>query len=356
MSEEMLTVTDAVSDLRTSHSSTRSRSRIVLGSILVLAGIGAAVAVTYSLQGRGWLQVLGYLLVVIVTYTGLGRIGTGIWGTQWDLTLWFSLTWIALITVSAVLAPVLPLKEHENSAATLMEPVMARPDLLSGNLLGTNNLGLDIFARVIYGARVSLVVALIAVAIGIIVGGTLGMLAGFYRRITDRAVAIFTNALLAVPPLILLIALATVLRPNITNLAFALSLMALPNMVRIARANTMSFVQREFVLAGKSMGASDLRLIVRELLPNVLLPMLSYAMVLVSVLIVAEASLSFLGLGTPPPSPTWGNMIAEGEGRMFQMNPHLVLVPGVVLFLTVFSFNFVGEKARSRFDSRQAKV
>ena len=197
---------------------------------------------------------------------------------------------------------------------------------------------------------------MIAVAIGIVVGGALGILAGFYRKLTDRAVAIFTNALLAVPPLILLIALATVLKPNIMNLSFALSLMALPSMVRIARANTLTFVQREFVLAGRSMGASNLRLMVRELLPNVLLPMLSYAMVLVSVLIVAEASLSFLGLGTPPPAPTWGNMIAEGEGRMFQANPHLVIVPGLVLFLTVFSFNYVGEKARSQFDSRQVKV
>lgn len=356
MSDQVLSPTPTDQVAPVSNGSGRSRGPLIIGPLLLVLGLALALAATFVLQGQGWSQALAYTLAFIMLYSGLGKTGKGIWGSDFDFTFWFSATWIALITLSALIAPLLPLKEHKDSALTLMEPTLARPDLLSANILGTNNLGLDIFARLIYGARVSLVVALIAVSIGIVVGGAFGILAGFYRRITDRAVAIFTNALLAVPPLILLIALATVLKPNIMNLSFALSLMALPSMVRIARANTLTFAQREFVLAGRSMGASNLRLMVRELLPNVLLPMLSYAMVLVSVLIVAEASLSFLGLGTPPPAPTWGNMIAEGEGRMFQTNPHLVIVPGLVLFLTVFSFNYVGEKARSQFDSRQVKV
>lgn len=353
---EKLFAPSAGKSIRISTEDSRARLRRIVGPGMVLIGLGAAVGGTFALREEPWSQVLVYLVSFILMYSGLGNTGKGIWGAGFDFTFWFSLIWIAVITLAALFAPLLPLKEHKDSALTLTEPTLARPDLLSDNLLGTNNLGLDIFARLIYGARVSLVVALIAVGIGIVVGGALGILAGYYRKITDRAVAIFTNALLAVPPLILLIALATVLKPNIMNLSFALSLMALPSMVRIARANTLTFVQREFVLAGRSMGASNLRLMGKELLPNVLLPMLSYAMVLVSILIVAEASLSFLGLGTPPPSPTWGNMIAEGEGRMFQSNPHLVIVPGIVLFLTVFSFNYVGEKARSQFDSRQVKV
>lgn len=330
--------------------------RLIVAILLLALGVAGFIVSTVQFQGEGWWQLLAYAVTFALLFSGGSRLGKYFKGDSFDLTTWMSLVWIILITTSAVLAPILPLGEYKNSALTLADPVLARPDLLSNHLFGTNNLGLDMFARVIYGARVSLVVALTAVGIGIIVGGALGIFAGFYRKITDRTVSIFTNSLLAVPPLILLIALASVLDPNIMNLSFALSLMALPSMIRISRANTLAFVQREFVLAGKSMGASNMRLMFKELLPNVILPLASYAMVMVSVLIVAEASLSFLGLGIPQPTPTWGNMIAEGEGRMFQKAPHLVLVPGLVLFMTVFAFNILGEKARARFDTRQAKV
>lgn len=329
---------------------------LVIGLVLAAAGIVAAIISTFSLQGEGWLQFGAYLLTAILLFQAFAYLGRAWRGNGFDASLWLCSAWLILLVGAAFLAPILPFGEYENSAATLDEPIMARPDLLSPNLLGTNNLGLDMLARIVYGARISLVVALIAVGLGMIVGGLLGIIAGFYRKVPDRIISIFTNSLLAVPPLILLIALATVLEPNIWNLSFALMLMALPSMVRIARANTLTFAQREFVLAGRSMGASNWRLMFSELLPNVFLPLASYGMVMVSVLIVAEASLSFLGLGTPPPTPTWGNMIAEGEGMTFQKHPHIVLVPGITLFLTVFSFNMLGEKARAHFDSRKAKV
>ncbi len=330
-------------------------TNLVLGLVFASVGIIAGVFTTVGLQGQGWLQFGAYVVVAVVLFQGFAYLGRA-WRRDFDASLWLCTAWLVLLVGAAILAPILPLGEHENSAVTLDAPVMARPDLLSDNLLGTNNLGLDMLARVVYGARTSLMVALIAVGLGMLLGGILGIVAGFYRKVPDRVISIFTNALLAVPPLILLIALATVLEPNIINLSFALMLMALPSMVRIARANTLTFAQREFVLAGRFMGASNWRLMFSELLPNVLLPLASYGMVMVSVLIVAEASLSFLGLGTPPPTPTWGNMIAEGEGLAFQKHPHIVLVPGIVLFLTVFSFNLLGEKARTRLDSRKAKV
>lgn len=329
---------------------------LVIGTTFAIVGIIAALLTTFGMQGQGWLQFAAYVVVAILLFQAFAYLGRAWRGNGFDPSLWLCTAWLVLLVGAAILAPILPFGEYENSAATLDEPTMARPDLLSPNLLGTNNLGLDMLARVVYGARISLVVALIAVGLGMLLGGLLGIIAGFYRKLPDRVISILTNSLLAVPPLILLIALATVLEPNIWNLSFALMLMALPSMVRIARANTLTFAQREFVLAGRSMGASNWRLMFSELLPNVLLPLASYGMVMVSVLIVAEASLSFLGLGTPPPTPTWGNMIAEGEGLAFQKNPHLVLVPGVVLFLTVFSFNLLGEKARTRLDSRKAKV
>jgi peptide/nickel transport system permease protein len=322
----------------------------VLGAVVF--GLGVA-----ALRGvNGWLQLAVVVAGLALAHVGAGRLLKHRFGPGFDLTSWLCAIWLVLLVLGAVFAPVLPLGEHEDIASTLDAPVFARPDLVSEYPLGTNNFGLDLLARVLYGARASLVVALGAVAIGLVVGAALGIVSGFFRKTTDAVIGIFTNSLLAVPPLILLIALATVLEPSLRNLAFALALLALPSIIRMARASTLTFVQREFVLAARAMGASRLRLMIRELLPNVMLPLLSYAMVMISVLIVAEASLSFLGLGIQPPDPSWGNMISEGEGNAFQQNPHIVLVPGVVLFLTVFSFNLLGEKARTRFDPRQAKL
>src|SRR5690606_35064301 len=145
------------------------------------------------------------------------------------------------------------------------------------------------------------------------------------------------NALLAVPPLVLLIALGTVLDPSLRNLSIALALLTIPSMVRVARANTITFAQREFVLAAEAIGATRWRLLRKELLPNVVLPVMSMGVVMVSALIVAEASLSYLGLGIRAPEPTWGNMIAEGESGVMEDHPFIVIVPGICLFLTVFS-------------------
>jgi peptide/nickel transport system permease protein len=333
-----------------------SRPRPWRGLLLTVAGVVALVAVVVGLRETGWTQAGAALAALVLLYLGLAELGRHRFGASFDLTLWLCVVWLVLLVGSAIAAPLLPLGEHEDIATTMMDPAMARPDLTSEFPLGTNNFGLDLLSRVVYGARASLVVSIGAVLIGMVVGGTVGILAGYFRRSTDRVVGIFTNSLLAVPPLILLIALATVLEPTLRNIAFALSLLALPSMIRMARASTMAFAQREFVLAGKAMGASSSRIMFRELLPNVLLPLASYGMVIVSVLIVAEASLSFLGLGIQAPAPSWGNMIAEGEGRVFEEHPHIVLVPGTVLFLTVFAFNALGEKARKRFDPRSAKL
>lgn len=332
------------------------RGPTLRGAVLVLLGLGVLVGGIVGARGEGWLQAAVVVVAFVLLHAGASLLGRARWGAQFDLTAWLCVIWLTVLILAAILAPWLPLGEHEDIANTLMDPTMARPDVLTNHPLGTNNFGLDLLARVVYGARASLVVSIGAVLIGLVVGGAIGIAAGYFRKATDTVVGIFTNSLLAVPPLILLIALATVLDPKLRNIAFALSLLALPSMIRMARASTLTFVQREFVLAGKGMGASNIRLMVRELLPNVLLPLLSYSMVIVSVLIVAEASLSFLGLGVQAPEPSWGNMIAEGEGDTFEEHPHIVLVPGMVVFLTVFAFNVLGEKARKRFDPRQAKL
>jgi peptide/nickel transport system permease protein len=334
-----------------------ARPSLLPGVLEVVAGLAATWVGLLSLRGgNGWVQTLVTVVGLSVLYVGARSLLRRRFGASFDLATWLALVWVVLLVAAAVLAPVLPLGEYRDIASTLSEKPLQHPDILSAHPLGTNNFGLDLLARVLYGARSSLVVAFGAVLIGLVLGAALGILAGFFRKKVDAVIGVLTNSLLAVPPLILLIALGTVLEPSLRNIALGLSLLALPSMVRMARASTLSFAGREFVLAARSMGASPWRLMSRELLPNVLLPLASYAMVMVSVLIVAEASLSFLGLGIRPPDPSWGNMIAEGQGRVFKDNPFIVLVPGTALFLTVFSLNLLGERARTRFDPRQAKI
>lgn len=328
-----------------------------LGILLTVAGAAVLCAGADDwINANGWLRLATTVVGFIVVYIGLGQLLRRRFGEDFDVTALLCALWLVLLVLGAVFAPLLPLGEHQDIANTMGNPSLSRPELFSEFPLGTNNFGLDLLGRVLYGARASLVVAVAAIMIGIVVGGALGIMAGFFRKTSDVLIGILTNSLMAVPPLILLIALSTVLDPNLRNLSFALSLLAIPSMIRVARANTLTFAQREFVVAATAMGASRFRLMLRELLPNVLLPLVSYATVIVSTLIVAESSLSFLGLGIQPPDPSWGNMIAEGEGEAFQQDPHIVLVPGSVLFLTVFSLNLLGEKARQRFDPRQAKL
>ncbi|GII63871.1 hypothetical protein Skr01_39560 [Sphaerisporangium krabiense] len=327
----------------------------LLAAVLSAAGLAAVLLSLSVLQGSP-AQLPALAVSCAGAYLALARLGRALRGARFDLAAVLCTVWVVLIVAAALLAPLLPLGEHEDIAKTIEEPAMATPNVFSDHPLGTNNFGLDILARIVYGARASLVVSLAAVAIGMVIGGGIGILAGFFRRTADTVVGVLTNSLLSMPPLILLIALATVLEPSLRNITIGLSLLALPSMIRMARASTLAFAQRDFVLAAKTMGASRIRVMAKELLPNVFLPLASYGMVIVSVLIVAEASLSFLGLGIRPPAPSWGNLIAEGEGGVFAEHPHVVLMPGLTLFLTVFSLNLLGEKARKRWDSRNAKV
>ncbi|HEY0643121.1 MAG TPA: ABC transporter permease, partial [Nocardioides sp.] len=265
--------------------------------------------------------------------------------------------WLVVLGIVAVLAPWLPLPEGRNATAALSEPIFLEPLKYGDHPLGTNGAGLDMLSRAVFGARTSMVISMTAILIGVTVGGLIGVVAGYYRKGVDRTIGILTNSVLAVPPLILLIALAAILDPGILNMAFALALLTIPSMVRIARANAISFAQREFVLAARGMGATKLRIMLRELVPNVAPPLFSMAVVTISALIVAEASLSFLGLGIPQPEPTWGNMISEAQaGNTMEDQPFILVVPGLFLFMTVFSFNLLGEQAQRRWDPRSAKL
>ncbi|QYJ03088.1 ABC transporter permease [Nocardioides panacisoli] len=332
------------------------RGLLSVGALLLLIGAGltAWAVTTVALIGvaRATLGVVGVLALI----AGLGRVAHAVRGRHVDVVLCLGVVWLVLVVGAAVLAPWLPLANHDDAVAGLREPIFAEPALGSEHPLGTNNYGLDVLARTVFGARTSITVAIVAVLLGAVVGGTVGIVAGFVRGGVDRVVGVAANALLAVPPLILLIALGTVLEPSLRSISFALSLLTVPSMVRLARANTIAVAEREFVLAARALGAHRLRLLAREVLPNVVLPMLSLSVVMISVLVVAEASLSFLGIGIQQPQPTWGNMIAEGQGGVMEEHPFIVVIPGVCLFLTVFSVNLLGEKAQEHWNVRSAKL
>jgi peptide/nickel transport system permease protein len=333
-----------------------SRSRMAaIGGGLLAGGLALVVVSTTALSG--FVVAVVFVVGVLLVFNGVSRL---VWAgrrRKVDLLPWLCFGWLLVLGTVAVLAPWLPLPEGRNATAALTEPIFLEPLKYGDHVLGTNGAGLDMLSRAVFGARTSMTISMSAIVIGLAVGGLVGVVAGFYRKGVDRTIGIFTNSVLAVPPLILLIALASILDPGIRNMAFALALLTIPSMVRIARANTISFAQREFVLAARGMGASRARIMMRELVPNVALPLFSIAVVTISALIVAEASLSFLGLGIPQPEPTWGNMISEAQaGNTMKDQPFILIVPGFFLFMTVFSFNLLGEKAQKRWDPRSAKL
>lgn len=292
---------------------------------------------------------------IVGAYFGLDALCQRRWGASFDTSAWLSGFWLILIGLSAVTVQWLPLPESKLVKNSFGEGLRLRPDFFSRHPLGTNSQELDLLGGVMWGARTSLIISLGAVAIGLLIGGIIGIAAGYFRGTLDSGVGIMADSMLAFPPLILLVAMATVFEQNQWTMALELSLLGIPTYIRLARANSLTFAQREFVLAARAMGSGNRRIIFRELMPNVALPLVSYAFLVTAVLIVAEASLSFLGVGIQPPEPTWGNMIEAGQ-ESYQDHPHLVFVPGIVMFMTVFALNRVGDKARERWDPRDAQI
>ncbi|MFC0529935.1 ABC transporter permease [Phytohabitans kaempferiae] len=258
-----------------------------------------------------------------------------------DIGAAFGVIWIGLVVLAAITADWLPLRDPNEVTDAFSAPP-------SGEyLLGTDAIGRDVLSRIVHGARISMAVAIGATSIALVIGVSLGMVAGYFRGAVDSIISMFVNFMLAFPPLIFLIALVTALQPGLVTLVVALALLGVPNFARVARANTIAFADREFVTAAKALGAGPLRILTRELLVNVILPVMSLALVVMATLVVAEGSLSFLGVGIPPPAPSWGGMLAAGRESLSE-HPLLVLIPALFFFLTVFAFNRLGDWARGR--------
>jgi peptide/nickel transport system permease protein len=325
---------------------------------IVLIGAGLIVFDSQSDLVRTVLTLLG----IAAAFKAFEAAGQLITGRRFDAGLYLSAGWLIVVAGAAILANVLPLGNYKDTAASLTEPGNLPPNIFSKHPLGTNNFGLDILARSIFAARVSLLTCLFAAAISVLVGGGIGLIAGYYRGWLDRVISIVTDAWLAVPALVVLLAcsavvgLPTTVAGAVFKVGIPLSLVGLSTMVRVARANTLTFAQREFITASRALGASNRRILLRDLAPNVMLPLLSYAFTLLAVFIVAEGSLSYLGLGLQQPQPSWGNMIAEGTITDLRTHPSVQLVPGIIMFLTVFAFSRVGDKLRSGWDTKGVQL
>jgi peptide/nickel transport system permease protein len=221
-------------------------------------------------------------------------------------------------------------------------------------LLGTDNFGRDILSRLIYGARVSLRVGIISVSIAALIGGILGTIAAYYGYVTDSVVMRIMDVLMATPGILLAISIAAALGPGLTNLMIALGISSAPGYARIVRASVMSVKEQEFIEAARSIGANNLRIILRHIVPNVLAPVIVQATLGVASAILVAASMSFIGLGIQPPVPEWGAMLSAARPFMRDY-PHIIMSPGITIMITILALNLVGDGLRDALDPRMKK-
>jgi peptide/nickel transport system permease protein len=266
------------------------------------------------------------------------------------LLFWMAIGWVIFVFAVAIFADVLPLP-----SPTDMDMLEKRAPFSYAHWLGTDRLGRDELSRLIYGSRISLVVGLCAPVIGLVIGGALGMLAGYFRGRFESLMVGSMDVLLAFPPLILALAVTAYLGQSIFNLTCILGVLSVPAFMKVARAATLTLARREFVIAAQALGATHARILLRELLPNVMLPLSAFFLLGVAVIIVVEGALSFLGLGVPPPISSWGSMIGEGRESL-DIAPRLAFIPAIAMFLTVLSFNLVGDTLRALTDPRQGAL
>jgi peptide/nickel transport system permease protein len=260
---------------------------------------------------------------------------------------WIGMAIIGLLLVTALLAPFLA---PYDPLAIDLKGELEGPR--AGHLLGQDKLGRDILSQIIYGSRVSLVVGVVVVGISLLVGVSLGAAAGYFGGIFDTALMRIVDILLAFPGILLAIALAGILGPNLRNIILALSVLGWVGYARLVRGQVMAEKNREYVAAARALGASHPRIILRHILPNCFAPVIVEATFGLAGVILAESSLSFLGLG-PQDVPTWGRLMNEGAQYLL-FAPHVATFPGIAIMLTVLGFNFIGDGLRNRWDVKRA--
>lgn len=283
-------------------------------------------------------------------------------GARLPFGTWLAGGWLVLLAVVSVFADLLPLNDPNAQVASV--PRLAPGQ--EGLLLGADANGRDMLARLVYGGRVSLMISVGSVLIGFLVGGLLGLIAGFYRNWVSRILASLFDIMLSIPALVLTLALVAVLKGSPTDtesfkmdpaliLVLALGVVSIPLLARITRANTMSWAQREFVTAARAQGATGSRILFREILPNVLPAMVYISLLGMGIAMVAEGGLALLGASVEAPQATWGTMINLGRADMRDA-PFIMFFPIIAVFLTVLSMNYLSDVVRDRFDVRESAL
>jgi peptide/nickel transport system permease protein len=254
---------------------------------------------------------------------------------------------VVCFIVFAVFAPwIAPQDPAQISLATRLAPPSLR------QMCGSDELGRDILSRLIYGARISMLVGSCVVAASLGIGLIIGSIAGYYGGRIDRFVnVVLMNAFLSFPGILIAIAFVAFRGPGIFNLVFALSLGGWVGYARLVRAQVLAAREKEYVEAARALGATDLRILARHILPNIIQPVIVQAAIGMAGAMLAEATMSFLGLGVPPPTASWGSMLNDGRGHLFDA-PHLVIFPALAVMLAVLSFNFIGDALRDLLDPR----
>jgi peptide/nickel transport system permease protein len=288
-----------------------------------------------------------------------GEIDDGRSRKRLGVGFWVAVVVLVTIVVGCMAAPYLGFLKDPRIPDGINAQIVTSAD----HPLGTDNLGRDNLSRILNGGRTSLFIATTVVLLGFFGGGLVGLVAGYFRGWVERILMAIVDVFLAFPALVLALALISILAGDqgttVSAVIVSLSVLAVAPLARITRATTLQFSQREFVTAARSLGAGHFRIIRKEILPNVIPPMLSFALVVFAIVIVAEAALSFVGVGLPNEKySTWGNMIANGRNSPNALEEHasVALTPAAVLFVTVLSLNYIGDKLRQRFDVKEAGV
>jgi peptide/nickel transport system permease protein len=258
---------------------------------------------------------------------------------------------LAVIIMTVVVAVGAPLIAPYDPLATSWAAIRKAPS--AAHWFGTDEIGRDVLARVIFGARASLLAGVVSVAISLSIGVPVGLLAGYAGGKTDLVISRITDALLACPFLILAIALAAFLGPSLTNAMIAIGISATPVFIRLTRAQALSIKAEDFILAARAVGNPGWRIALRHVLPNIAPALIVQATLAIAAAVIAEASLSFLGLGQQPPAPSWGSMLNTAKNYVDNA-PWMAIWPGLSIFLLVLSFNLVGDGLRDALDPRQS--
>ncbi len=254
---------------------------------------------------------------------------------------------LALFLIAAVFAPWLA---PDDPAVLDLHGRLVGPS--AAHWFGTDELGRDILSRTLYGARISLIVAVSVVGLSLAIGLVAGCVAGFYGGWLDTAITTYVmNAFLALPGILLAIAFVAFMGPGLWNVIIALAISGWVGYARLVRGQVMAVKEREYVEAARALGASDLRILSRHVLPNIVQPLIVQAAVGMATAVMAEATLSFLGLGVPPPAASWGSMLNDARSHLFD-SPHMVFFPAMAVMLCVLSFNFIGDALRDFMDPR----